>query len=62
MNNKISGGFPVLVEESGEAGQAYMEMDQKHSQASVLDAKTDELAYIALLFGSKDAQRNFFSY
>ncbi len=37
------------MEESGDSGKAFMEMTMKHAEASALDPKTDELAYIAVL-------------
>ena len=47
--SKMGNGFKILLSETGETGKAYMEMVMKGSQASALDRKTQELAYLAVL-------------
>ena len=47
MHEKSS--FAVFMQESGNVGSAYQEAMQALSEASALDRKTDELAYIAIL-------------
>lgn len=44
-----SNNFMLFMQESGSAGKAYMEMVMKNSEASSLDKKTAELAYIGVL-------------
>lgn len=41
--------FSLFMTETPEAGKAYMDMVMKQSQASALDKKTHELAYISVL-------------
>lgn len=45
----VSNSFQVFMAESGATGTAFMEMVMKMANASALDSKTDELAYIAVL-------------
>ncbi len=45
----VSNGFQVFMKESGPVGTAYMEAVAKISEASALDSKTAELAYISVL-------------
>lgn len=45
----VSNNFQSFMKESGSVGTDFMEMVMKISQASALDKKTDELAYIAVL-------------
>lgn len=45
----VSDSFRMFMSEGGPIGAAFMEMVAKTSQASALDRKTDELAYIAVL-------------
>ena len=47
--SKMGNGFKILLSETGETGKAYMEMVMKGSQASALDRKTRELAYLSVL-------------
>lgn len=47
--SKMGNGFKILLSETGETGKAYMEMVMKGSQASALDRKTQELAYLSVL-------------
>ncbi|AMP20454.1 carboxymuconolactone decarboxylase [endosymbiont 'TC1' of Trimyema compressum] len=48
MNN-VSDNFKFFMEESGDAGEAFMEAVMRISNASALDKKTGKLAYIAVL-------------
>lgn len=41
--------FNLFLAENPETGRAYMDLVVKQSQASALDRKTQELAYIAVL-------------
>lgn len=53
-NNKlISDAFKMFMKETPEHQQAWMEMIQKLSSASKLDAKTSELAYLAVLAATR---------
>ena len=45
----VTKGFTLFMTETPEMGQAYMEMVKQNAQASSLDKKTQELAYIAVL-------------
>lgn len=45
----VSDGFMAFMREGGAASQAFMEMVFKASEASALDKKTGELAYLAVL-------------
>lgn len=45
----VTNEFSLFMAETLEVGQAYMEMVKKNAQASSLDKKTQELAYIAVL-------------
>lgn len=45
----VSNGFQVFMAEAGPVGAAYMEAVTKMSDASALDQKTAELAYISVL-------------
>jgi alkylhydroperoxidase/carboxymuconolactone decarboxylase family protein YurZ len=47
--NLISNSFTAFLKEAPEHQQSWMEMVMKLSQASALDKKTSELAYIAVL-------------
>lgn len=51
----VSNGFQVFMKESGPVGSAYMEAVAKMSEASALDHKTAELAYISVLSAVKMA-------
>jgi alkylhydroperoxidase/carboxymuconolactone decarboxylase family protein YurZ len=46
---QVSDDFQKFMEESNGAGPAFMEFVMKLSNASALDAKTHELAYLAVL-------------
>ncbi|MFC0233552.1 carboxymuconolactone decarboxylase family protein [Vagococcus entomophilus] len=41
--------FKQFITETGDSGPAYIEMVKKHANASSLDQKTAELAYISVL-------------
>lgn len=45
----VSNAFQTFMTEAPEVAQAWMEAVQKFDQASKLDKKTEELAYIAVL-------------
>lgn len=45
----VTNSFSLFMTETPEAGKAYMDMVTKQSQASALDKKTHELAYISVL-------------
>jgi len=45
----VSDGFMTFMREGGKVSQAFMEMVTQTAEASALDRKTDELAYIAVL-------------
>ena len=45
----VSNSFKFFMEESGDAREAFMEAIMRISNASALDKKTGELAYIAVL-------------
>lgn len=45
----VTNSFSLFMTETPEAGKAYMDMVMKQSQASALDKKTHELAYISVL-------------
>lgn len=45
----VTKGFTLFMTETPEMGQAHMEMVKQNAQASSLDKKTQELAYIAVL-------------
>ena len=47
--NLISDSFAAFIKEAPEHQQAWMEMVMKLSKATVLDKKTSELVYIAVL-------------
>jgi 4-carboxymuconolactone decarboxylase len=49
----VSDGFMMFMREGGALSQAFMEMVMKSSEASALDRKTDELAYIAVLAATR---------
>ncbi len=51
----VSNGFQVFMTESGPVGAAYMEAVSKISEASALDQKTAELAYISVLCAARMA-------
>ena len=44
-----SDGFMAFMQEGGAGSQAFMELVIKASEASALDKKTEELAYLAVL-------------
>ncbi len=46
---KVTNDFMMFMEESNGVGQAFMGTVSKLSEASALDAKTQELAYISVL-------------
>ena len=48
-NNLISNAFQTFLSEAPESSKAWMETCMKLGQASCLDPKTNELAYIAVL-------------
>ncbi|MDV0446199.1 hypothetical protein MsAg5_00250 [Methanosarcinaceae archaeon Ag5] len=48
MSN-VSNNFQVFMEESGDVGKAFMDLTTRAAEASALDQKTEELAYIAVL-------------
>lgn len=50
---KVSGGFMAFMQESGVVGQSFMEAVTKCSEASALDKKAHELAYIAVLAATR---------
>ena len=45
----VTSSFKLFMTETEETGKAYMDMVMKQSQASALDRKTHELAYISVL-------------
>ena len=49
----VSDGFMVFMKESGPVGQAFMDLTMKGAEASALDKKTGELAYIAVLAATR---------
>lgn len=49
MENGVTDSFKVFMKESGNLGKDYMHMVLKQAEASALDEKTRELAYIAVL-------------
>lgn len=46
---KVTSGFQMFMEESGEVGQAYSQLVQTMAESSALDKKTHALAYISAL-------------
>lgn len=46
---KVTEGFEILMKETNGVGQAFMGAIMKMSEASSLDEKTHELAYISVL-------------
>ena len=46
---KVTTGFQMFMEESGEVGKAYSQLVQAMAQNSALDKKTHALAYISAL-------------
>ena len=46
---KVTTGFQMFMEESGEVGKAYSQLVQTMAQNSALDKKTHALAYISAL-------------
>ena len=45
----VTSSFRLFMTETPETGKAYMNMVMKQSEASALDRKTHELAYISVL-------------
>ena len=45
----VTNSFSLFMTETPEVGKAYMDMIMKQSEASALDRKTHELAYISVL-------------
>lgn len=45
----VTSSFSVFMTESPDTGKAYMDMVMQQAQASALDRKTHELAYISVL-------------
>jgi len=52
-NKTISNAFQTFASETPEHQRAWMEMIQRLSKANKLDAKTNEIAYIAVLASTK---------
>lgn len=53
QNNSISEAFKMFAAETPEHQQAWMRMIQSLSKANKLDAKTNEIAYLAVLAATK---------
>lgn len=50
---KVTNGFEIFMKDTDGIGEAFMHAVTQEAKVSALDAKTQELAYIAVLVASK---------